>query len=293
MKVLKHEIKFDDKRGSDEIRIVFFGDVHLGHTLSSVGRFRERVVDEYAKDRNTYFVDMGDCIDGIISQTRDPRFKASQIDPKYVAKDNPIDLMIADYAKLVDPIKDRYLALLDSNHHLSISERTGSDLTRRIAEKLWPEGTHPGMVDRVLLGYSGFLVLNFVHENEKNKRRRSLVLSLCHGIGTGGKTEGGFITQLGHDASHYIADIHAYGHNHRLAGWDTVKIGVNKTATKILSVKEIRLCTGTYLKGFSDDTTTSYSEKARYKPNELGHMEIVVRFRYGREDIFWIKRGMN
>lgn len=287
MKVLRHDINFHDKRGSDEIRIVFFGDVHLGHRLSSLSNFKRHVIDEYAKDDNTYFVDMGDCIDGIIAQTKDPRFKASQLDRRYVSIDNPIDRMIRDYADMVKPISSRYLALLDSNHHLTISERTGTDVTGRIAQAIRED------YENILLGYSGFLTLNFRHKNEKNLRRRRLVLSLCHGIGSGGKTEGGFITQLGHDANHYVADVHVYGHNHRLAGWDTVKIGVNQGATRIISQKEIRLCSGTYLKGFSDDTTTSYSEKARYKPNELGHMELIIRFRHGREDLFWVKRGVN
>jgi hypothetical protein len=244
------------------------------------------VIDRYKSDKNTFFVDMGDGMDMIVAQTSDRRFKASQIDQRYVGVDNPIDLMIEDYAKLLEPIKDRILCMVDSNHHLSILDRTGTDPTRRLAYTLWPDEA-----EKKLLGYSGFLVLRFGYNGPKG-RVRSLTFSLCHGIGSGGKTEGGFITTLGNDAVNYIADVHVFAHNHRLAGWDRVKIGPDRAAKKIISKKEIRLNTGTYLKSLSDDTTTSYAEKMRFKPGELGHMELNIKFKDAGEEIYWVKRSV-
>lgn len=271
----------------DRVKLVFFGDVHLGHRLSSLSNFKKEVIERYRKEENVWFIDMGDGMDLIVSQTSDKRFKASQIDTRYVGIDSPIDLMIEDYAKLLEPIKDRLLCIVDSNHHLSIMERTGTDPTRRLAYTLWPDDA-----ENRYMGYSGFLVLKFHYKGDRSSRLRKLILSLCHGLGSGGKTEGGFQTQLGHDASFYTADVHAYGHNHRLAGWDRVKIGVDRDAKRIISTKEIRLNTGTYLKSLSDDASTSYAEKLRFKPNELGHMELNIRFHRNGEEIYWVKRSV-
>ena len=99
------------------------------------------------------------------------------------------------------------------------------------------------------------------------------------------------MTTLGNDAVNYIADCHVFAHNHRLAGWDRIKIGVNSKATKIISCKEIRLNTGTYLKSFSDDTSTSFAERSRFKPGELGHIELNFRFNTNNEEVYWVKRA--
>lgn len=262
--------------------------MHLGNALCSKKLFKRELIDRYKDAKDVYFVDMGDCLDLIVAQTGDRRFKASMMDPRYVGVDNPIDLMIDDYIELVRPISDRLLCIVDSNHHLSITERTGTDPTKRICYNLWP-----GQAEERMLGYSGFLVLKFNYEGQpvKSARTRTFVFSLCHGFGTGGKTEGGFLTTLGHDMSFYDCDVAVYAHNHRLAGHDRVMIGVDGQYKKIISKKRVLLNTGTFLKSFTDDTSTSYAEKARFKPNELGYMELSIRFHRNGEEIYWTKRA--
>lgn len=285
MQVISHRLPY---KVGDKFKIICFGDAHLGHKLFSRKLFEKEFIPRYKDEPNTFFVDLGDSCDMIVAQTRDKRFKASQIDERYVGIDNPVDQQIDDYSKLIEPIKNRLLAIIDGNHHLSISDFTGTNPTRRIAYNLWgPDGGK-----NRLLGYSGFLVLLFSYEGPKQKvRTRKVVFNLTHGIGTSGKTEGGYITSLGKDADSYLADVHCFGHNHALGGWDRIKIGVDSKHQKIISKKEIRLNTGTFLKAFSDDTSTSYAEKARFKPAELGWMELNIRLhRYG-EELYYVKRS--
>jgi hypothetical protein len=225
-------------------------------------------------------------MDLIVGQAGDKRWKASMVDPKYIGEDNPIDKMIEGYAGLLEPIKDRLLVMLDGNHSLSILERYGTNPTKRVAAKLWGDGA-----DGRVMGYSGFLTTRFHWHKKQGSRVRSLTWNLTHGISNGtGKTLGGYITSMGTDSTHYIADIHAFGHNHRLAGIDRVKVGVNGTGLKIISKKEIILNTGTFLKSFSDNSDTSYAERARYIPGELGYMELNVRMQKHGMEVYHAKR---
>lgn len=272
------------KRGeTNPLKIVLFGDVHLGNKLFARKAFEKQVIGRYKGRPNTWFIDMSDGCDMIVANSKDPRFDASMVEEAYTTVKDPVDRQIADYAKLIEPIKDQILCMLDGNHHQTISNKCGTDPTRRIAYALFPEKEYPGKAESIIMGYSGFLVVRL---HGSSGGTFPLTFNLCHGIGTGGKTEGGFITSIGNDAVNYDADVHAYGHNHRLQGWDRIKIGVSSWGEKVISRKEIRLATGTYLKAFSDDANTSYSERARFKPNELGHMELdIVPYRVkGKEE---------
>ena len=226
-------------------------------------------------------------MDLIVGQAGDKRWKASMVDPAYISVDNPLDRMIRGYADLLYPIKDKLITMLDGNHSLSILEKFGTNPSRRVAYKLWGQEES----DNRLLGYSGFLVTKFEYKGAKSSRVRSLTWNLTHGISNGtGKTLGGYITSMGTDSTHYLADIHAFGHNHRLTGVDRIKIGVDAKKKKIISKKEIILNTGTFLKSFSDSTDVSYAERARYTPGELGYMELNVRMQKNGMEIYHAKR---
>lgn len=255
--------------------------------MSSTRLFQQELINRHKDDPDAYFLDLGDGMDLIVGQTGDKRWKASMVDPQYIGQDNPIDRTIEGYAEMLEPIKDRIIAMLDGNHSLSVLERYGTNPTRRVAYKLW------GLkeAEKRILGYSGFLVTRFNWYKGKSSRVRTLTWNLTHGISNGtGKTLGGYITSMGTDSTHYIADVHAFGHNHRLAGVDRVKIGVDARGKKIISKKEIILNTGTFLKSFSDTTDTSYAERARYIPGELGYMELHVSMHKNGMDIYHTKR---
>jgi hypothetical protein len=281
VKVLQKTIPY---QLGQRFKFVCFSDVHHGNALSSTRLFQQELINRHKDDPDTFFLDMGDGMDLIVAQAGDKRFKASMVDPRYLAIDNPVDAMIEGYAALLEPIKDRLLVMLTGNHSLSILDRYGTDPTRRVAYLLWGKEA-----ENRILGYAGFLVTRF-NWHKKAGRVRSLTWNLTHGISTGGKTLGGYITSMGTDSSYYCADIHCFGHNHRLAGVDRIKIGVDHHGRKIISKKEIILNTGTFLKGLSETADVSYAERARYVPGELGYMEMNVRMQKNGEELYHSKR---
>lgn len=273
-----------------KFKFVCFSDVHHGHANSSTRLFKNELVDRYKDREDVFFLDLGDGMDMIVPNCGDKRFKASQIDEKYIGIDHPLDSQIEGYAAMLDPIKDRMLVLLDGNHSLSVLEKYGTNPTRRLGYLLWGGKE----MEQRTYGYSGFLITRFVYKGSKNSRVRTLTWNLTHGISNGsGKTLGGYITSMGTDSSYYVADIHCYGHNHRLAGVDRIRIGVDGKKRKLVSKKEIVLNTGTFLKAFSEGSMdTSYAERARYIPGELGFMELTVRMDRAGMEIYHVKRSL-
>jgi hypothetical protein len=282
------ERRFPYKVG-DHLIFVLFSDLHLGNRLSSVHHFKENLIDRYKGQKNVYFIGLGDDCDMIVSQTGDRRFQADMMDPAYVGTSCPVDRMIEDVCELYEPIKDRLLVLTDSNHHLEIEHRTGTSPTRRIAYALWGKEaeTH-------LMGYAGFLVTHFAYEGDpasrKYSRTRSLTWALSHGVGAGGRTDGGILTSLGKVADDLDCDIAAFGHSHQLHAWDRVVLGVDRLALRVASKKRIRINSGSYLKGYSDDASTSYVEKKMLKPNCLGHIEVHVILTRDAMETYYVKR---
>jgi hypothetical protein len=197
-----------------------FGDIHLGNRLSSLKNFRSEVIDRYAGEENTFYLDMGDGCDMIVSQGGDRRFKATEIDEKYLIIDNPVDAQIDDYIDLLSPIKDRIISMVDCNHHLEILKRTGTHPTRRIGYGLWG----PGAEERVH-SWSGYLVLRFKHGGKS--RTRTLVVYISHGASAGGRTLGGPKTALANVAKGKEADIYIFNHNHGLWADDDLRLAVD------------------------------------------------------------------
>ena len=153
---------------------------------------------------------MGDGCDMIIAQGNDRRFKATEIDEKYLGIDDPVDKQIEDYVELLWPIRDKILVIMDSNHHLEILKRTGTHPTRRIGFMLWGKEA-----EKKVFGYAGFLITRFTYSgNDKYSRTRSLTWYLSHGVTTGSRTLGGPKTSLSNVAKGRDADVFIFNHNH-------------------------------------------------------------------------------
>lgn len=268
MKVITRSIPY---RADQKIKLIPLSDIHLGNALCAKKHFKNSV-NRYADDPNAYFLFVGDLFDGILPQTHDKRFKQSMLDPDYVS-DRPINDCVKDAVKILAPIKDRILCMCDGNHELSVMDRCGIDMTGMVLDGL-------GLSQDVRLGYAGFVILTFPYAAAGSDpgHTKSLTLYVCHGVGGAGKTEGGFMTTIGNNAKCYQADIQIYGHNHRLGGWDNIVISADRRTKKIKSLREIRLNSGTFLRGFADGADTSYSEKAQYRPAELGYMKMYLEF---------------
>ena len=260
----------------------------MGHKLSSISNFQTEVVDRYKDEKDTFFLDLGDGCDLILGQTHDPRFKASMVDSAYVGIDNPVDHLINDYCDLMSPIKDRIISMVDSNHHLELMKRTGTNITRRIAEKMWGDKVANNGIGARLHSYAGYLRVCFSYL-KSGGHARSQTLYLSHGVGTGGRTLGGPITSLANVARGRDADIFIFAHNHQLSSTDNLYLAMNSDCN-IVSRKEIIINSGCYKKSRSDNQDTSWEEQKEFAPNAMGHMELHIQQEARGTNVYTIKR---
>ena len=275
-------------KSGQTFRFIPFSDLHLGHKLSSVSNFQKEVVDRYKDEKDTFFLDLGDGLDMILAQTGDPRFKASMVDDSYLGIDHPVDELIRDYCDLLAPIAPRIISMVDSNHHLEYMKRTGTNVTRRIAEKLWGEKVANNGIAARLHSYAGFLRVRF-HHASGSRCIKTITWYLSHGVTTGGRTLGGPQTSIANAAKGRKADIFCYAHNHQLWSNDILKLAMNGGGG-IVSEKEVIINTGCYKKSRSDNQDTSWEEQKEFAPNAMGHVELYVKVEWNRPDIYTIKR---
>ena len=256
--------------------------------MSSVSNFQKEVIDQYKNEKDTFFLDLGDGLDMILSQTSDPRFKASMVDSSYLGIDHPVDELINDYCDLIAPIADRIISMVDSNHHLECMKRTGTNVTRRIAEKIWGSKIANDGVGARLHSYAGFLRVFFSHASG-GRNVKSLTWYLSHGATTGGRTLGGPQTSLDNVARGREADIFCFAHNHQLWANEPLRLAMNGGA-EIISIKRVLINTGCYKKSRSDNQDTSWEEQKEFAPNAMGHIELYVRPECRHVEIYTIKR---
>lgn len=280
MKVLTHRFSY---RIGDSITLIPLSDVHIGNALASTKHLKA-VIDRYSHDPSVWFASVGDLFDGII--VGDKRFKQSMTKHK---TDAPLDEAVDEAVAILRPVADRILWMNDGNHELSVLDRYGIDLTGRVLWGLFG-GRKDGAatIEGIRLGYAGFVRLIF--EREHSSTRQMLTIYSCHGVGGASRTEGGALTSIGNVAKSYRADLSLWGHNHKLEDWDNIVIEPDARGREIISRREIRVNTGTFLRGYSDGATTSYSEKAQYKPNQLGYYTVSIGLGKQTLDIDCTKR---
>lgn len=224
----------------------------------------------------------------ILAQTHDPRFKASMVDDSYLSVDNPVDRLIEDYSDLIAPIASRTISMVDSNHHLELMKRTGTNVTRRIAEKVWGDRIANAPLTGRLHSYAGFLKLRFSYDTG-GRNTRTIIWYISHGIGAAGRTLGGPKTTVANVAKGRIADIYCFAHNHQLWSDCNLRLGMNGGGS-ITSEKEILMNTGCYKKSRSDNQDTSWEEQREFAPNAMGHVEVYVRLERKSMDVYTVNR---
>jgi hypothetical protein len=148
------------------------------------------------------------------------------------------------------------------NHESELLKRHGTNLTKRLAENL-------GCPD---LGYSGLYKLNF---SENGSRGRTLIIRYHHGWGGGSRTQGGDLTKFSKDMTYWVADLFLYGHVHRKITDTVDRLGL--AGRKLISRPKFMCICGTFLKTYSPNTDSTYSEEKGYPPVSIGGLTVNIK----------------
>ena len=254
------------------VKIFPFGDIHLGATNCDYDRALA-VRDMIAKDKNAYWLGMGDVLDSITPS--DKRWDAQILDWKRLKKregDRDESTLVIDQLELAErffaPIWGKCLGFHSGNHEDVIAKYHFVDVAKKLCRD------H----DVAYLGYTAMTRLEIVSAAKApgtNEGSQTINLDIFseHG-GSGGGTEGNAINQLTKRFEQFRADILLKGHVHRRGiskrseiQWGSVK-PIHRTRLAIL--------TGHYLQGYAIGAT-AYPERKSMAPSELGSTVILIR----------------
>lgn len=228
----------------DYIDVWFMSDMHLGHRDFDLKEFKKYIVWVEEKP-NRYIIGLGDYIECSTSSRAPGKALLSQM----INVNGQVDELI----KLLDPVKDRIIALTEGNHELRITLDTQFDV---VAQAIAPRlQTH-------YLGYQGWLRLK--------RDRINYYMYLHHGPRKSSSQNPKYhlnimALKLGYANQ---ADLLAMGHNHKLFA--------HKYVTSVVSGDKLYTheCWGIRTGGFLN--YPEYSQDSLYRPADVG--SPILRF---------------
>jgi len=187
-------------------RLILLADTHLGNANAKERELR-LLVEEIKQEPLAFWLHLGDMCEYI--SLHDPRFDAQELAGWLLDAESLSDIGRAEtvrFLNIMQPVKDKCLALVRGNHEASILRHSECDVYSRIIEGL-ADGTNEHRLDD-----QGFL--SWIFARLRTSGRWTLRLYLAHGSG-GGSSDGNAANKLGKLAKQVDnVDIVAMGHVH-------------------------------------------------------------------------------
>ncbi len=191
MKVIKVNLDKNIK----QLKIIPLSDVHLGDKLTNYKLLKE-CIERIKNEPNTYTIINGDFCNTALKNSK------SDV---YSDELTPME-QLRQMIDLLEPIKDKILAITTGNHERRIQNDTSIDITYLVAKQL-------GILDRYSNGW-WYLFLRFGEKGQGRKIPMCYQITGYHGSGGGRKT-GGKANRLEEMSQVVIADLYIMSHTHK------------------------------------------------------------------------------
>lgn len=255
---------------SDKFRVWNISDIHWMAKGCAENDLR-RDLKEIEHDSFSLWIGGGDYCDFI--GYRDKRF-----DPDAIAEWVPLKKLgdlgkygMEQIRKLFYPIRHKCLGLLLGNHEQKYEVATEHELLNSwlCAELEVPYLGYSCMFDLVFCrvpSYRGEPALR--SEPHGKCESHSFRVFAHHGAGYA-QTPGGKLNRLVGFMNAFEADLYFCGHVHDRVAQKEPVLGIDKTGTRIVQRERLGVVSGSYLKTYSQGSTT-YGEMKGYRPTSLG-----------------------
>jgi hypothetical protein len=257
------------------LHVHLVGDVHFDSPTCNRTAFR-RVIKHIKKQHDAgtpylvYF--MGDQLDRCSASERSKIARAALHESTRAGDDKHAMRDVDEFYDIVSFMKGNIGGVIQGNHYWRF-------LTGDLAGK----SSDAYLADKLDAPWLGFLTYQHVTLNfARTTKAVPLDLVLCHGKG-GGKMVGTSINQV-NDLRRIFpaAHVFAMGHNHQAGAVPASALfasahgaSKDKNSLDIQERKQLLIRTGSFLKGYEQDTP-SYVVEALYSPSTVGHAEILV-----------------
>jgi hypothetical protein len=248
------KINIEYKSYTDIIKIKPIFDVHIGAVACDIRAFKAYLADS---DENTYFFCGGDLYDSVVAT--DPRYRKSS---DASDGDAIIDKQVNKGIELLEPYKDRIIAMGTGNHEDVVTKRCGTNMMQRTCDALGVP----------FVGFSGMFRVNL---RKGSGGGRMVTFRYHHGWGGGSRTQGADLTKYSKDMQYYDADVFLYGHVHRRQVDYVPRLGL--AGDNLIAKPKVMAICGTFLKTYTNTIDPTYSEIKGYPPVSVGGVVIEIR----------------
>ncbi len=224
-----------------DVRIVNIGDLHRGNKQCNAKFFQELVI-KIAADKNTYWLSTGDLLEVGLSNSASGSYNCLTVDEE-------LDLLTQE----LEPIKDKCLGIVSSNHHNRLKKTTGMSLDTRLCKE----------IGIPYLGHTGVIGVRC------DKAKYFLVLH--HGTG-GGRTMGAKLNSA-ERLQRIMAsgDVYLTGHTHSFACIPFHQSIIDKKRDRAITYTSYHVVTGHFME-YED----SYAEGMLLNPAPVGSSVIKL-----------------
>ena len=251
MEVIEKTI--DYKINVGDFKLYPLGDLHVGTKHCTESDF-QKIVAEISGDPQAIWIGMGDY--GEFITPNDKRWDSKVISEWLEDQDNIAEDQTKHICKLLEPIKDKCIGLLEGNHEDAIRRYLKVNVQKNICERL----------NLPNLGYSAWVRLRFARENSNERHVYKCVFS--HGSGWA-ITPGAKMARLQRFMNAFDARIYGHGHMHDIITHTVPYLELSDS--NIIRQKErVGAVTGCWFKTYTQGVAASYGEKKSYPPTSLG-----------------------
>jgi predicted phosphodiesterase len=223
-------ISFDVPDGIDNIRIYPIGDVHLGNVFCDEKELI-KTIERVKNDQHGYAVLMGDMLE---LTTR------NSVGDIWGQKLTPWQ-QIERAAELLEPIKDRIVAVTEGNHELRAFKYDGLLPMRDVASRLRLD------LEKVYAIGAGVIFADLHPMNGNEVRTSTHTIYFKHGSG-GGKRMGSKANRMEDMKCDVLADVHIMGHTHaQMAFTSATYVPVSTVVKRIEERRSLHVNSGSFL----------------------------------------------
>lgn len=253
MKVVIHDVIINSE---NPFCLIPISDVHVGH-VDHDKDFARKTIAWIAK-KGASVILLGDMIDGICP--KDLRFENSSIADEFkIHLDNLHHKQTEALLKLIDPIKERVIAVMGGNHEETVKKYYSYDATQVIAESL----------KRPILPDPAYVVLRFDH----NSSKRLVTIFCTHGQFLGGRKRGAKVNRMEDLPSDHDADIYLAGHTHDVWETRTCRTGISKNG-KYEKQRKRFINTGSFMDTYLESEYSTWASRKLFSPIDPGVARI-------------------
>lgn len=272
----KRHIKFTGL--TKPFTLYYVSDLHLMSKACAEKKLYEDLA-AIKSDPYAFWIGGGDYVD-MIGRT-DKRFDPDAV-AEWVSVEDLGRLGEVGYTKVRDlfmPIRHKCLGLLQGNHErkFELFQQQQHWTDWLCCELSVPNFGYSCLFDLVLVRKTGFRTPKLlpVGETLGPGGSRWTVRFFCHHGAGYAQTPGGKMNRLSQFMDAFEADVYCIGHVHDKIGRRQPILGANQHCTRIIDYDRIGVISGSYLRTYSQGTTT-YGEQRGYRPVNLGMASVQL-----------------